>query len=333
MAQQIIPGFKGAPNITVRVVDSSKMDQQASRIATDFFSGSDQRQSSAFRPVGETTLQAISNEDKSRVFVVAEERKRTTSSAQFEPSTLPNVSFQGKRAKAAEPKKVSLVCTEEFDSRAENEVEPSRKEIFPEQLEELERIAWAHGDLWNAIDTIKAFQTLINGKIEEIDFSIGYDQGERFQADLREMGSLFQTFVTIQGVFDRKCENLRYDGKHPRIANHFQPWFNAVMGNLVIRILREVASNNRDARQGQINDIYRQLKEPNADITHLIVVRDYALDRKGELDEDSYPDSWKNAAIAELEKFFAFEDRIMSDHELKMESVLREALSLLKRYS
>lgn len=204
------------------------------------------------------------------------------------------------------PIRSALYCTEVMSKPTE------REEVSPQALDILEIKARNSGDFSVVIDAIKGLIDFVHLKIDDTDFSIGYDEEERFHADLKEMSALFRTFQTAREVYDEKV------GK----SSEFKTWFEAEMGNLVVHLLKEVADNNQVARRGQLSTL-------SADTP----VYDYVAECIGNLDDDTNPQGWKRAALCELEKFLAIDCRTISSQEERLlVNNLNSGLTLVRCY-
>lgn len=215
--------------------------------------------------------------------------------------------------------RTSLLCDEELDQ--ENMAPRVSLEVSASQLENLRLTATKYPDLSMMVCSLEALMGWVDPKIETIDFSNGYEEDVRNQADYEEMAGLFDTFVTIQKYFEQRCEYLEEDRKSRPLKKAFKRWFEAVMSNLVIRLLREVAKNNQDSRRGQLTG-HPQISP----------MRAYICSQIGALDEEGNPQGWKTAAIAELEKFFHFERVPQSQSDLRVMQLLGNALTILRQY-
>lgn len=229
----------------------------------------------------------------------------------------------------------SLYCTESLDQ--ENTPPSFRTEVSAEKLQALRMQATQHHALYEIVGSLDALMLRVDQKIEVVDFSNRYDEvpntlnpnANNFmwmhikENAERQKESLFNTFVTIEGFFQQRCGYLVGERNPQDMLFAFRGWFDAAMGNLVIRFLREVAENNRVALRGQLN-AHRELSRTRVEIcTHL-----------GALSEEENPQRWKQAAIQELETFLDLErQNPRSEREIQIVRIYNKAVSLLEEYS
>ena len=231
----------------------------------------------------------------------------------------------------------SLMCTETLDERPVTPPAPKiRQEVSARNLEELERAATTYYlDLNSFVQSMKSLITYVEERLDETDFSNGYEEDSRNSATLQGMEALFRTYMTLQSSFEQKCGYLDEDRKLPAIKVALTRWFNAAMGNLSLKILKEVAINNQNSRRGQFNLLHENEKSYPAE--EFLGLRDYILDRIGALDLEGNPDGWAEAALFDLEKLLALPSGIellrFSAKEQQVVGILRQSLALLNRYS
>ncbi|QVL57222.1 MAG: hypothetical protein KFB93_07520 [Simkaniaceae bacterium] len=229
-----------------------------------------------------------------------------------------------------------LMCNETLDETPFTPVAPKlRKEVSERELEGLERNTSHYGELYDFVRTMKSFITYVEERLDEVDFSNGYEEEVRNSATLKGMEALFRTYLTFQQSYDQKCRYLEEDRKNPAIKEALTAWFEAAMGNLSLKLLREVAQNNQESRRGQLTALHSSKGTYTAhDYTGL---RNYILGRIGALDLEDNPDGWADAALFDLEKFFALPNRFelhsLSPKQQQVVGILEQSLAVLNRYS
>lgn len=231
----------------------------------------------------------------------------------------------------------SLMCTETLDERPVTPPAPKiRQEVSARNLEELERAATIYySDLNSFVQSMKSLIAYVEERLDETDFSNGYEEDSRNSATLQGMEALFRTYMTLQSSFEQKCRYLDEDRKPPAIKGALTHWFNAAMGNLSLKILKEVAINNQNSRRGQFNLLHKN--KGNYPAQEFLGFRNYILDRIAALDLEGKPDGWAEAALFDLEKFLALPYGIallrLSAKEQQVVGILNQSLCFLNRYS
>ncbi|MCP5504822.1 MAG: hypothetical protein H7A41_06685 [Chlamydiales bacterium] len=233
---------------------------------------------------------------------------------------------------------VNLMCTETLDEESFAPVAPKvREEVSERELWKLEKSARHYYQyLEGFIQSVKGLMTFVEQRLDETDFSNGYEEETRRSAKLEQMGSLFGTYKTIQESFDQKCDYLDKDGKRPVIKKVLTAWFNAAMGNLSLKILREIAVNNQNSRRRQLIELHQN--EGAYRTTEYSALRNYILSQIEALDLEGNPDGWADAALFDLERFLALprdylELQRFSPKQQQVVEILRQSMNLLNYYS
>lgn len=215
----------------------------------------------------------------------------------------------------------------------ENQRPKIRSQVSEKELENLRIKAAYYPELYHFFPAIAGLIDTLKRMLYSTDFSNGYEEEERNHADLEKMGGLFRTYWTIHETYIDKFESL--EGKNPFGITSFAEWFHAVMGNLSLEILQEVAKNNLESRRGQLEELHRYgkiypVKEYNA-------LRNHILMNIGALDPKQNPEGWVDAALANLGKFLELPtDRELEEMNPKKQEIviiLEESLALLIEYS
>ena len=198
-----------------------------------------------------------------------------------------------------------------------------RKEVSREQLDELQGRGRRYPEFYQWRRSTERLMTFVEAKINLVNFSNGYEKTHRAIANLLEIAPLFSTFVTIQQSYERQCKHLDENRKDPQIKATLSAWFEAAMGNLCLKLLKNVAQSNRESRQGQ-----RAKYAPESETWR------YVNDRITDLDLKQNPAEWAAAALYDLKKFFHLDERKpTSPKEQQMIKVLNDSLKMLRYYS
>lgn len=229
----------------------------------------------------------------------------------------------------------SLYCNESLD--LENTPPSVRAEVSMENLQALRMNATRHRPLYEMVGSLEGLMQVVDQKIDVVDFSNRYDEvPNKFRSNAntfmwmhikenaeRQKESLFNTFVTVEAYFQQRCGYILGERNSQDMLFALKGWFDAAMGNLVIRFLREVAENNRDALRGKLH-AHPEISE----------ARNAICDRLGALSEEENPQGWKQAAIQELETFLSLE-RLdpQSEKGIRVARMLNKAVFLIEKYS
>lgn len=202
----------------------------------------------------------------------------------------------------------------------ENQYPKTRSMVSKKDLEKLLEKATYYPELRPFFPAMQGLMDTFKRILDKTDFSNGYEEEERNRADLEKIEGLFGTYLTIHQTYIDKCENLKE--VNPFAISAFAEWYNAVMGNLSLEILQEVAKNNLESRRGQLISLDQSYETYSPKEYHTL--RNHILTSIGALDPNQNPEGWADAALMDLKKFLALPEGA---------KILHDSLALLNEYS